>query len=44
MQEDLYIYQQPFMLQEVKNLDRKKKILPTDIKVSDLQENQLDLN
>lgn len=24
MQEDLYIYQQPFMLQEVKNLDRKK--------------------
>lgn len=43
MQEDLYIYQQPFMLQEVKNLDRKK-ILPTDIKVSDLQENQLDLN
>lgn len=24
MQEDLYIYQQPFMLQEVKNLDHKK--------------------
>lgn len=43
MQEDLYIYQQPFMLQEVKTLTAKK-ILPTDIKVSDLQENQLDLN
>lgn len=43
MQEDLYIYQQPFMLQEVKTLTTKK-ILPTDIKVSDLQENQLDLN
>lgn len=44
MQEDLYIYINNLSCFKRSKTLTAKKILPTDIKVSDLQENQLDLN
>lgn len=44
MQEDLYIYINNLSCFKWSKTLTAKKILPTDIKVSDLQENQLDLN